>query len=139
MSSIAAFYGPVFALVGLCFVLMIALGYCRFKDVTKGKVRVKDINMGQKNWPSQTTCVSNAFGSQFEVPVLFYVLIIFLVMNKQNDLWQLYLAWGYTTMRYLHAGVYVFGNNVSVRFYAFLASCMMLLVMWCRFAYFLQF
>ena len=37
---------------------------------------MRDIALGQPDWPERPTQFGNAFHNQFELPVLFYVLTI---------------------------------------------------------------
>ena len=41
-----------------------------------------------------------------------------------------WLAWGWLAVRVAHMAIHVGRNDVRLRFYAFLASCVILLAMW---------
>ncbi|MFN7673333.1 MAG: MAPEG family protein, partial [Betaproteobacteria bacterium] len=44
-------------------------------------------------------------------------------------------AWAYVAARYAHSYIHLTSNTVMLRFYAFAASCLMLLGGWVMFAY----
>ena len=132
--SIQAVLLPVFVLVALTFAVMFAMARMRVASVKSGKPKVKDIALGQPNWPERTTQVGNAYHNLLELPVLFYVLTIFAYLTRLADLLFVVMAWLFVTARLVHAYVFVTSNNVPRRFRAFAASTLILLAMWVIFA-----
>src|SRR3569623_1949732 len=63
---------PVFVLIGLAFALLLGMATMRTETLKSGETPIKDIALGQSNWPLRTTQIGNCFSNQFEVPVLFY-------------------------------------------------------------------
>lgn len=125
---------PVFAQVTLTFALMFAMASSRLSALRRKEVRMADIALGQSNWPSRTTQISNAFNNQFELPVLFYVVIGLAIVTGQVTLALVALAWMFVVFRVLHAFVHTGSNFVRHRFYAFAASGFTLIAMWIVFA-----
>ena len=125
---------PVFALVLLSFILLFAMGRSRLGALKTRQVRMADIALGQKAWPERATQISNAFSNQFEIPVLFYVLVAIALPLRQMDLVMVLLAWVFVVTRYAHAGIYATSNNLNHRFMTFFAGAMVLLGMWIYFA-----
>lgn len=71
----------------------------------------------------------------FELPVLFYVVILALYMTGLTIAPEVVLAWGYVLARYTHSYIHCTSNIVMLRFYAFVTSCILLLLLWLMLAY----
>ncbi|MBF9234041.1 MAPEG family protein [Microvirga alba] len=132
--SIPAILAPVFVQVALTFFLMFWMGRSRIARIREGEVRIKDIALGERNWPKQTQQIANAFGNQFEMPVLFYALVILALITRKADLAFVVMAWTYVAARVVHAYIYTTSNRVTRRFQVFLISALILLLMWVLFA-----
>jgi len=74
------------------------------------------------------------FRNLFEVPVLFYVLCGFLAITHLVTPLLLACAWGYVVLRSYHAYIHLTHNKVVRRFQAYVASTIVLYVMWGIFA-----
>lgn len=132
--TVQAILAPLFVLVALTFVLMIWMGALRVGAVRRGEVRVRDIALGQSNWPPRAQQISNCFDNQFQLPVLFYVLTILALFLRKADLLFVVMAWIFVLLRIVHAAIHVTSNHVGRRFQAFAAGMVVLLVMWIIFA-----
>ncbi len=66
---------PVFVQVGLTFALLIGMVLARRSTLVSGETKIRDIALGEPNWPKGATQIANCYRNQFELPVLFYVLI----------------------------------------------------------------
>ena len=84
---------PVFVQVGLTFALLFAMATARTRAVQSGETRLKDIALRQPNWPERPTQIANCFSNQFELPVLFYVLIALALPLRHADLAIVLLSW----------------------------------------------
>jgi hypothetical protein len=125
---------PVFVQVGLTLALMLWMAYLRTNGVRRREVRIADIALGQSNWPEKTTKVANAYHNQFELPVLFYVLVILVLLKGQVTLALVVLAWVFVAARIVHAAIHTGTNYVPRRFQAFVVSVLALVAMWLLFA-----
>ena len=125
---------PVFVLVALTFALGFWMGAARNKALASRQTGIKDVVLGQPNWPEDATKIGNCFSNQFEVPVLFYVLIAIALPLRHADLVIVLLSWVFVVTRYAHAGVFTTSNNLQQRFGAYLAGVLVLLAMWIYFA-----
>jgi len=121
---------PLFAQVALTFVLLFWMGTARVGAIKRKETRMSDVALGQLNWPPRVQQISNCYASQFQVPVLFYVLFILVIVTRHADLLFVVLAWVFVLMRVLHAYIHTGTNYVPHRFNAFLAGVVVLLVMW---------
>ncbi len=128
--SLAAVLLPVFVQVALTFVLLYWQGYVRVGHTSRGEVKIRDIALRQANWPEQATKLSNAFENQFELPVLFFVLVVLALFTRKADLVFVVLSWVFVLSRLVHAFIHVTTNRVSRRFFAYSVGSVTLLVMW---------
>jgi len=125
---------PVFVQVGLTFCLLVAMALSRGRAVKSGETKLRDIALREQNGPARATQIANCFANQFEVPVLFYVLIALAMPLRHADLIIVMLSWVFVVTRLVHAGVFVTSNNVQARSRAWLSGVLVLLVMWIYFA-----
>ena len=132
--SIPAILLPLFVQVALTFALLMWTGLRRYRLLRSRAVEAGEVSLGQKNWPAPAQQVANAFGNQFEVPVLFYVLVILAIYTRKADLLFVALSWVFVLTRFAHAAVYVSTNQVPYRFGAFVLGVFVLVVMWIIFA-----
>jgi len=121
---------PLFVLVVLTFLLGFRLAYLRVNSVRSGEVHPRDVALREPNWPASVRQIENAYHNQLELPLLFYVLTILALLTKHADLLFVLLAWVFVTLRVLHALIHVTDNNMSRRAMMFIASAIVLAVMW---------
>jgi hypothetical protein len=125
---------PVFVLVGLTFGLLIWMALARRDALVKKETKIRDIALGQQNWPVHTTQIANCYRNQFELPVLFYALIALALPIRHADLIIVILSWVFVVTRFVHAGVFVTSNDLNRRSLAWFAGVLVLFVMWVYFA-----
>jgi hypothetical protein len=125
---------PVFVLVLLTLSLAIWMGYERNRVVYSREVKIKDIALTKENWPEQAKKVSNAYHNQYELPVLFYVLVAFALITRKADLIFVVLSWVFVISRLIHAYIHTTSNYVPRRFFAYLVGLAVLTIMWVYFA-----
>ncbi|MFZ2159629.1 MAG: MAPEG family protein [Bradyrhizobium sp.] len=125
---------PVFVLVGLTFALLLWMASARTRAVTARETSLKDIALGQPNWPIRATQIGNCFANQFEIPVLFYALIALALPLHKADLVIVLLSWVFVVTRFAHAGIFVTSNDVRSRSLVWFAGVLVLFAMWLYFA-----
>jgi hypothetical protein len=125
---------PVFVLVGLTFTLLLWMASARTRALTSRQTSLKDIALGQQNWPTRATQIGNCFKNQFELPLLFYALIALALPLRHADLVTVLLSWVFVVTRFAHAGIFVTSNDVRQRSLAWFAGVVVLFVMWLWFA-----
>jgi hypothetical protein len=103
---------PVFAMVGLTFFLLLWMASARGQAFKARETGYKDIALGEANWPTRATQIGNCFSNQFEIPVLFYVLIALALPLRHADLFIVLMSWVFVVTRFVHAGIFVTSNNV---------------------------
>jgi hypothetical protein len=125
---------PVFVLMGLTFALLLGMASARTRALKGRETSLKDIALGQSNWPESATKIGNCFSNQFEIPVLFYVLIALALPLHKADLVIVLLSWVFVVTRFAHAGIFVTSNNVQQRSLVWFAGVLVLFAMWLYFA-----
>jgi hypothetical protein len=125
---------PVFVMIGLTFALLLGMVGARRSALVSRETRIKDIALGQPNWPVRATQIGNCYRNQFELPVLFYALIAIALPIRHADLVIVILSWVFVVMRLIHAGIFVSSNDLGRRSTAWIVGALVLLVMWVYFA-----
>jgi hypothetical protein len=125
---------PVFVLVGLTFALLLWMVSARTGALKGRETSLKDIALGQPNWPERATKIGNCFGNQFEIPLLFYILIALALPLRHADLVIVMLSWVFVVTRFAHAGIFVTSNDMRHRSLAWFAGALVLFAMWLYFA-----
>ncbi len=103
-----------------------------------GAVRRKEVKMSYyRHFMGETTEVlqvhSRNFINLFEIPVLFYVITIFIFMLGKVDAVYHNLAWVFVGSRVLHSLIHTTYNNVNHRLLAYVIGIVCVCWMWIRF------
>jgi hypothetical protein len=130
MNQTAMLLLPVCIQVGLTFALLFWTGRARVGAVKRGEVRLKDMALGQQVWPAKITQIANAYANQFQLPVLFYLLVVLVLVVQKVDVALVGAAWIFVGSRLVHAYVHVTTNNVPARFRAFAFGVLVLAAAW---------
>jgi hypothetical protein len=132
--TVDAILAPLFVQVALTFALMFWMGTVRTTAVRRGDARIRDTALGQPNWPPRVQQIANCYHNQFELPVLFYVLVILAYILRKADYLFVVMSWLFVVSRVVHAVIHTTTNRVPQRFLAFLIGAVVLLLMWAFFA-----
>lgn len=132
--SISAVLLPVFVQVALTFLLLMWMGRSRIGSIRAGDVKVRDIALGERNWPTRIQQIANSYHNQFELPVLFYALVALALITRKADLVFVVLSWVFVVSRLVHAVIHTTSNRVQQRFTVFLVGVIVLMAMWIVFA-----
>ena len=122
---------PPTALAFLTGYVWLRLGSDRLGEMRERKIhpqKVATAKQAAENF--QNVQSSDHFRNLFEVPVLFYLLCGFLAITKMTSVVLLACAWGFVLLRAVHTFIHLTNNNVIRRFQAFVASTIVLYVMW---------
>lgn len=132
MRDVSILY-PVFVQVALTFGLQFWMARERFAARARGEV--KPVEPGVRNvFTGRAGQVSNCFNNNLEMPVLFYAVVAFAMLTNGVDYLMVVLAWGYVLCRLLHASIHTTYNIIKHRFFAYLASTIVLIAMWVKLA-----
>ena len=120
---------PVFVQVALTVYVLIRQGQGRVRAVRSGQVKLADIDT--KSAYSETVQkFANNYVSQFELPVLFYAVLLFALATGFVDGVLIGLAWVFVVSRLLHSFVHTGSNRIATRFKVFVAGLVFLIGMW---------
>jgi hypothetical protein len=125
---------PVFVLVGLTFFLLLWMAGARRTALVSRETKIRDIALGQQAWPTRATQIGNCYSNQFELPLLFYILIALALPLRHADFFIVLLSWVFVVTRFAHAGIFVTSNDLGQRSIAWFAGVLLLLAMWVYFA-----
>ncbi|WJR75408.1 MAPEG family protein [Bradyrhizobium sp. NP1] len=125
---------PIFVQIGLTFALLFWMAGARRQALVGGETKIRDIVLGQPNWPARATQIGNCFRNQFELPLLLYGLIALALPLRHADLFIVAMAWVFVVTRFVHAGIFVGSNDLRRRSLAWFAGALVLLAMWLYFA-----
>lgn len=132
--SIPFILAPLFVEVALTFVLLFWMARSRIGALKSGKATLGETALGQPNWPPRVQQIVNSYHSQFQLPLLFYVLTIVAIITRHADFFFVVMAWLFVITRLVHAYIHTGSNYVRHRFNAFAAGVFILLAMWIIFA-----
>ena len=127
---------PLLALVFLTFLVWVYMYVTRLSEIKRKSIDPQTLDtraQGQAlltDSPAQADNLKNLF----ELPVLFYVAVLLALVLMIQDKFLVQLAWGYVALRYVHSLVHCTYNRVMHRFTAYVASCLVLMLIWARLA-----
>lgn len=123
------FFLPILAQVLLVLLLYIKLGQVKKTESDAGNVDEARRALHADAWPETVQQVNNCIRNQFEVPVLFYVLMLTLWSVQAVNLIVIAFAWAFVISRYIHAYIHTGSNFVPKRRKVFTIGVMLLLAM----------
>lgn len=122
---------PLFAMFLLVSIVLLRMRSQRFAAVRRKEVDVdfyKAYPDGGE--PEALRVIGRHFANLFEMPVLFYVVVLMIYVTHHVGTFLVVCAWIYVTLRYVHTVIHLGSNNVVARFSAYFASAFVLAVMW---------
>lgn len=122
---------PMFAMVILTFVVLVALFVARTRSVRNGTVSGVYFKTYQgETEPTSSVQLSRHFANIFEAPVLFYVACLAAMIGGQASIIFEILAWTYVALRTMHAYIHTRSNKLRPRIAVYFFSWTVLLLMW---------
>lgn len=118
---------PVVIQIALTLGLYIYLAVAKSRASKLGLVDESRRALYDDAWPNNVLQINNCIRNQFEVPVLFYVLIIVLWLTNSINIYIHLLAWAFVVSRLFHASIHVGSNYVPLRRKLFTAGCFLLI------------
>ena len=131
----AALIQPVVALAVLTavvtFLMVVYRNFAFIRGATSGRSLRALVTDTPAEWVERP---ARNYMNLLELPVLFYVVCLFMLATGKFDSVQVSLAWLFVVTRYVHAFIHIGFNYVPLRFAAFLTGVLTLVVIWTRFA-----
>jgi hypothetical protein len=121
----AIIFGPFFAMIFLTLIVWVYMYVRRIGFITGNKLSPKDLAVPGELARLSPPAVSNPsdnLKNLFEIPVLFYALVLYLFVTKRVDAAYVDAAWVFVAFRVLHSAVHCTFNLVMLRFYLYLSS-----------------
>lgn len=109
------FFLPAILQILLTILLYVALGVAKAKASREGKVNEARRALHADAWPDNVQQINNSIRSQFEIPLLFYVLTLILWQLERTGMFIQVLAWVFVLSRFAHAYVHTGSNVVPLR------------------------
>lgn len=131
-----ALLGPIIALFGLAAVVWLLMVIARNYAILEG-IASADYYAAYEpakvpvDWVERP---ARAFNNLMQVPTLFYVVCLLMLVTGPVDRAQVALAWVFVALRAVHALAYIGWNRGPYRFTSWMAGCITLGVIWTRFA-----
>jgi hypothetical protein len=120
---------PVIAQVVLVYAVYIVLGIRRAEAVKSGAAKVGQFKT-RTTEPDVSATAANNVLNQFELPVLFYVGCLALLLTSGVSYLTLTLAWLFVLTRYCHAWVHLTSNYLRHRSMLFFAGAALVALLW---------
>jgi hypothetical protein len=117
-----AIFSPFFAMVVLTLLVWVYMYIRRISFITSRKLTPKDLTpsaFAQISPPSVSNPSDN-LKNLFEIPIIFYALVLYLFITKQVDAVYVSAAWVFVVFRALHSAVHCTFNRIILRFYLYL-------------------
>jgi hypothetical protein len=124
-----AIFGPFFATIGLTLVVWIYMYVRRIHFIDSSRLSPEQMAIPGELARLSPAAVSNPsdnLKNLFEIPVLFYVLALYLFATQQVDSTYVIAGWIFAAFRMLHSAVHCTFNLVMLRFNLYLVSTLAL-------------
>jgi hypothetical protein len=123
--SQTAIFSPFFATIFLTIIVWVYMYIRRIRFITSSKISPKDLAvpgaLARLSPPSVSNPAAN-LQNLFEIPIIFYALVLYLFVTQQVDAIYVNAAWIFVLFRILHSAVHCTFNLVILRFYLYLIS-----------------
>ena len=121
---------PVLIQVGLTLAILTFLPIKRRRDLKADPALMQRASLDSTLYSEDSRKTANSYGSQFELPVLFYVACVFAILFGATGWWTGLLAWTFVLSRIAHAVIHTTINVVLFRFAAFAVGGFTLALLW---------
>jgi hypothetical protein len=105
---------PMLAHIGLVVLLYVWLTFERTRAVWRGEAEYSAYLFGEGE-PHQAARISANLSNQFELPVIFYALVVLLIAINEVLLIDVIAAWVFVAGRAIHTLVQTLTDNVPLR------------------------
>ena len=125
---------PLISMIFLTIIIGVQLLYCNTKAVLNREVDIRHFRLFNSKIPKNLQSISQHYKNMFEMPILFYILCILLIINNNYTQFDVIIAWGFVLFRVLHSLARIPNRDVNLRFGLFAGSFIMLVIGWINFS-----
>ena len=125
---------PLIGMVVLTLLVTIRLLYFSINSTLTGKVHIKQFRIYDGEFPTNFQSARQHYKNMFEMPILFYILCILLIINNNYTQFDVILSWGFVLFRVLHSLARIPNRDVNLRFGFFTGSFITLVIGWINFS-----
>jgi hypothetical protein len=111
---IASILWPMLAHIGWVSMLYVWLTVARQRAVRSGQIESSCFVLGRDE-PLEVARITRNLANQFELPLIFYALVVLLVALGQVTLFDVIAAWVFVAGRVAHTLVQTLTDNVPLR------------------------
>ncbi len=122
-------FGPVVGMMLLTFVVWVYMYVRRLSYVKANRIGAQQLTTPIKRdeiIPEKVSYPAYNLRNLIELPVIFYVLCLYLYVTEAVDMIYVYSAWLYLVLRAGHSAIHCTVNVVIVRFLVYMASAFVL-------------
>lgn len=124
---------PAFAVVLLTIIAAVKMRLILSKYVNSKEVKFKYLKVYEGSVPEDLEQARQHYKNYFELPVLFYVLLIFIYATDNLNQYDIVLAWFFVFFKSVHSYIRMTSNYVPFRATAFVLSFFVLFCGWLNF------
>ena len=121
---------PALAMIFWIFVVGVILSLRRKNAFAAGEVRADEVAVSTERYPVAARLVSANFSNQFELPVVFFALIMLAMEVAATSYVMAVLAWIFVASRVVHTLVHIGPNQLPLRGAVYGVGAVALLCMW---------
>lgn len=124
---------PMATLILLNVIVISLMLFFRIKAVRSRKVSPRYFKRNKGgDLPDHLEGLSQNYNNLLELPLLFYIVCLSIIVLKLNIEDFIVYAWLYVVFRYIHSYIHITYNHILHRLFAFSASCIVLIIMWVK-------
>jgi hypothetical protein len=121
MTNPVSILWPMLAQIGWTFLLYTWLTVARTRAVQRGEVDYSCFVLGRDE-PREVARITRNLANQFELPVIFYAVVVLLVALGRVTMFDVIVAWLFVAGRVAHTLVQTLTDDVVLRGRVFLVS-----------------
>ncbi len=126
---------PVFAMVLLTFISYIVMFLIVKKYITKKEIKYGQFKLYRGEFPDEYEQSRQHLKNQFELPIIFYLLVALLYSSNNLQYIDIILAWLFVISRYIHSFIRFKNNYLPYRGTVFAFGLVILLAGWINFVF----
>jgi hypothetical protein len=127
-ASAASILWPMLAHIGWVLMLYAWLTYARMRAVRSGEIDYACFVLGRDE-PHDVARITRNLSNQFELPAIFYALVVLLVALGRVTTVDLIAAWVFVAGRVVHTLVQTLSDNVPLRGQVFMINFLAVVVL----------